>query len=171
MLQLEDEIQNKVQNEVDRSQREFYLREQMKAIQTELGEGDIFLRDIAELREKIETAELPEEARKVAVKEMERLIQMPSMAPEVGIIRTYLDWILELPWTVQTEDNLDVDHAAKVLEAKSFWPERCQRPHSGIYRGAQLEAEEASPADPVFRGAARDGQNLTGSFDCRGVRA
>ena len=120
VLQLEDEIQNKVQNEVDRSQREFYLREQMKAIQTELGEGDVFLRDIAELREKIDTVELPEEARKVANKEIERLMQMSSMAPEVGIIRTYLDWILELPWTYLTEDNLDVDHAAKVLEENHF---------------------------------------------------
>ena len=98
-MQLEDEIQNKVQNEVDRSQREFYLREQMKAIQTELGEGDIWMRDIAELREKIEKTELPDEARKVAVKEVDRLTQMPSMAPEVGIIRTYLDWILDLPWS------------------------------------------------------------------------
>ena len=120
VLQLEDEIQNKVQNEVDRSQREFYLREQMKAIQTELGEGDIWMRDIAELKEKIEKTFLPEEARKVALKEIDRLTQMPSMAPEVGIIRTYLDWILELPWDKTTEDNLDVKHAAKVLEQNHF---------------------------------------------------
>lgn len=120
VLQLEDEIQSKVQNEVDRSQREFYLREQMKAIQTELGEGDIWMRDIAELRERIEKAGLPEEARKVAEKEVERLAQMPSMAPEVGIIRTYVEWILELPWHQQTEDNLDVEHAAKVLDHYHF---------------------------------------------------
>jgi ATP-dependent Lon protease len=120
VLQLEDEIQSKVQNEVDRSQREFYLREQMKAIQTELGEGDIWLRDIAELKEKIEAASLPEEARKVALKEMDRLTQMPAMAPEVGIIRSYLDWILELPWNTITEDNLDVQHAGKVLELNHF---------------------------------------------------
>lgn len=120
VLQLEDEIQNKVQNEVDRSQREFYLREQMKAIQTELGEGDVWMRDIAELREKIEKTALPEEARKVALKEIDRLNQMPAMAPEVGIIRTYLDWISELPWSEMTEDNLDVQHAAKVLDYNHF---------------------------------------------------
>ena len=116
VLQLEDEIQNKVQNEVDRSQREFYLREQMKAIQTELGEGDIWIREIAELRERIEDSTMPDEVRATALKEVDRLTQMPSMAPEVGIIRTYLDWILELPWTNATEDNLDVRHAAHVLE-------------------------------------------------------
>ncbi len=120
VLQLEDEIQNKVQNEVDRSQREFYLREQMKAIQTELGEGDVWLRDLAELKEKIEKTFLPDEARKVAIKELDRLTQMPSMAPEVGIIRTYLDWILELPWDNSTDDNLDVKHAADVLEQNHF---------------------------------------------------
>ena len=120
VLQLEDEIQNKVQNEVDRSQREFYLREQMKAIQTELGEGDVWMRDIAEMREKIEKTELTEEARKVALKEIDRLNQMPAMAPEVGIIRTYLDWILDLPWSELSEDNLDVQHAADVLDQNHF---------------------------------------------------
>ncbi|MBI4926496.1 MAG: endopeptidase La [Anaerolineae bacterium] len=120
VLQLEDEIQNKVQNEVDRSQREFYLREQMKAIQTELGEGDVWMRDVADLKEKLEKTYLPEEARKVALKELDRLVQMPSMAPEVGIIRTYLDWILELPWNETTEDNLDVKHAGDVLEENHF---------------------------------------------------
>lgn len=116
VLQLEDEIQNRVQSEVDRSQREFYLREQMKAIQTELGEGDIFTREIFELRERVIAAQLPDEVRGTALKEVDRLSQMPSMAPEVGIIRTYLDWILELPWAVESEDNLDVANAAKVLE-------------------------------------------------------
>ncbi len=116
VLLLEDEIQNKVQSEVDRSQREFYLREQMKAIQTELGEGDMWAREIAELRLKVESSNLPKEAQTQANKEIDRLMQMPPLAPEVGIIRTYLDWILDLPWHHQTEDNLNVKHAAKVLE-------------------------------------------------------
>ena len=120
MLELEDEIHTRVQSEVDRSQREFYLREQMKAIQTELGEGDIWTRDIKELRQKAETAKLPEEARTTVTKEIERLNQMPPMAPEVGIIRTYIDWILELPWSSASEDNLDVKHAARVLERDHY---------------------------------------------------
>lgn len=120
VLQLEDEIQTRVQSEVDRSQREFYLREHLKAIQNELGEGDIWSREIGELREKIEKAALPEQARNVANRELERLNQIPAMAPEVGIIRTYLDWLLDLPWVKETEDNLDVPHAAKVLEQYHF---------------------------------------------------
>jgi len=116
VLQLEDEIQTRVQSEVDRSQREFYLREQMKAIQNELGEGDIWTHEIAELKEKLDAKKLPEEAQAQALKEIERLNQMPALAPEVGIIRTYLDWIIDLPWNEKTEDNLDVAHAAKILE-------------------------------------------------------
>jgi ATP-dependent Lon protease len=120
VLELEDEIHNRVQSEVDRSQREFYLREQMKAIQTELGEGDIWSRDVSELKQKVEMAELPDEPKLVAFKEIERLNQMPPMAPEVGIIRTYVDWIVDLPWTKRSDDNLDVKHAGKVLDRDHY---------------------------------------------------
>ncbi|MFA5873827.1 MAG: endopeptidase La [Anaerolineales bacterium] len=120
VLELEDEIHSRVQDEVDKSQREFYLREQMKQIQTELGEGDIFTRDLNDLKKKIEAASLPEQARTTALKELERLNQMPPMAPEVGIIRTYLDWILDLPWQESTEDNLDVKHAGRILERDHY---------------------------------------------------
>jgi ATP-dependent Lon protease len=120
VLELEDEIHSRAQSEVDRSQREVYLREQMKAIQTELGEGDIWSRELQELRTRLESANLPEEVQLRAVKEVERLGQMPPMSPEVGILRTYIDWILELPWGQATEDNLDVKHAASVLEKDHF---------------------------------------------------
>jgi len=120
VLELEDEIHNRVQSEVDKSQREFYLREQLKAIQTELGEGDVFTRDVTELREKLDKANLPEEAKATALKEIERLNQMPPMAPEVGIIRTYLDWILDLPWDTFTVDNLDVRNAGTVLDRDHY---------------------------------------------------
>jgi len=120
VLELEDEIHSRVQSEVDKSQREFYLREQMRQIQNELGEGDIFTRDATELKKKVEAAELPDEAKLVALKELERLNQMPPMAPEVGIIRTYIDWIIELPWSNSSPDNLDVKNAAKVLERDHY---------------------------------------------------
>jgi len=120
VLELEDEIHNRVQSEVDRSQREFYLREQMKAIQTELGEGDIWTRDVNELKQKVEKAELPDEPKFVALKEIERLTQMPPMAPEVGIIRTYIDWIVDLPWSKRSDDNLDVKHAARILDRDHY---------------------------------------------------
>ncbi len=116
VLELEDEIHSRAQSEVDRSQREFYLREQLRAIQTELGEGDPWTRELAELRSRVEGVSLPEEVMLRALKEIDRLTQMPPMSPEVGIIRTYIDWILDLPWTNATDDNLDVVHAAKILE-------------------------------------------------------
>jgi ATP-dependent Lon protease len=120
VLELEDEIHSRVQNEVDKSQREFYLREQMKQIQNELGEGDVFTRDAADLKKKLDAANLPEEAKKVAMKELERLNQMPPMSPEVGMIRTYIDWIVDLPWGNSTPDNLDVKNAAKILERDHY---------------------------------------------------
>ncbi|MEJ2597868.1 MAG: endopeptidase La [Anaerolineales bacterium] len=120
VLELEDEIHSRAQSEVDRTQREYYLREQMKVIQSELGEGDPWTREVHDLQLKIEEAGLPEEVKARALKEVERLGQMPPMSPEVGIIRTYVDWILDLPWTKMTEDNLDVSHAAEVLERDHF---------------------------------------------------
>src|ERR687892_715028 len=120
VLELEDEIHSRVQSEVDKSQREYYLREQMRQIQNELGEGDIFTRDVSELKKKIDAANLPDEPKLVALKEIERLNQMPPMAPEVGIIRTYIDWIADLPWSNSTPDNLDVKNAAKVLERDHY---------------------------------------------------
>lgn len=116
VLELEDEIHSRAQGEVDRSQREFYLREQMKVIQSELGEGDMWQREIFEIQERIDAANLPDEVKQRAMKETERLAQMPAMSPEVGILRTYIEWILDLPWTESTNDNLDVAHAAQVLE-------------------------------------------------------
>ncbi len=120
VLELEDQIHSRVQREVDRGQREFYLREQMKAIQTELGESDPVTRDLNELHEKITAKQLPAEVLAKAEKELERLNQMPSQAPEVGIIRTYLDWLIDLPWNEVSTDNLDVPHAAEVLDARHY---------------------------------------------------
>lgn len=120
VLELEDKIHTRAQSEVDRTQREFYLREQMKAIQSELGEGDIWSREIQDFRTRVESAILPEEVQVRAIKEVDRLAQMPPMSPEVGIIRTYIEWILELPWSETTEDNLDVTNAAKVLEKDHY---------------------------------------------------
>ncbi|HEX7973917.1 MAG TPA: endopeptidase La [Anaerolineales bacterium] len=116
VLELEDEIHTRAQSEVDRTQREFYLREQMKAIQTELGEGDPWMREVSEIQARVQQAKLPEEIQSRALKEVERLGQMPPMSPEVGILRTYIEWILDLPWTEMTDDNLDVRHAGQILE-------------------------------------------------------
>jgi ATP-dependent Lon protease len=126
VLEMEDEIHSKVHQEVDRSQREHFLREQMRVIQGELGETDIFAQELTELRESVEKKELPPEARAKVEKELARLASMPPMAPEIGIIRTYLDWILELPWLEKSDDNLDVRHAAKVLAADHYGLEKAK---------------------------------------------
>ncbi len=120
MLQLEEQINSQVQQEVDRNQRELYLREQMRVIQSELGETDVFQQEVVDLRTKIDSAQMPKDIHEKAIKEISRLQMMPPMAPEVGIIRTYLDWLIDLPWTKATDDNLDIDHAAKVLNEEHF---------------------------------------------------
>ena len=120
VLDLEHHIQHEVQKEVDKSQREYYLREQLKAIQHELGEDDPQTREGKDLRAKIDAAGMPEEVYKKAVDELERLQLMPAMAPEVGIIRTYLDWLVTLPWTLQTTDHLNIGNAARTLAANHY---------------------------------------------------
>ncbi|MBC7259636.1 MAG: endopeptidase La [Chloroflexi bacterium] len=120
VLELENRIHTEVQKEVDRSQREYFLREQIKAIQQELGETDTQTMEIAELREKIAQAGMPEEVRARAEKELQRLAEMPPMSPETTVIRTYLDWLIDLPWSQQTEDNLDVENAARILESRHY---------------------------------------------------
>ena len=171
VLELEDQIHSRVQREVDRGQREFYLREQMKAIQTELGEGDPLTREINELREKIAAKDFPEETRLKAEKELERLNQMPLQAPESGIIRTYLDWLLDLPWNEISPDNLDVVHAGKVLDAQHYGLPKAKERISGIHRGAQTGGQRDAQSHLVLRGAAGHGQNLAGQIHRRSTGA
>jgi len=120
VLELEDRIHSQVQQELDKAQREYFLREQMKIIQSELGEGDVYTQEVNELRERVAEIELPEEARTRADKELGRLASMPPMSPETGMIRTYLDWLIELPWSETTKDNLDVKHVEQVLESRHY---------------------------------------------------
>jgi ATP-dependent Lon protease len=113
-------IQNQVQSEMDRGQREWFLRQQLKAIQDELGEQDPAEAEVAELREQLEQAGLPEEVRKQADRELSRLEKLPQAAAEHGVIRSYLEWIAELPWSVSTNDDLDLAHAREVLDADHY---------------------------------------------------
>jgi ATP-dependent Lon protease len=120
VFELGTKIQSQVQSEMEKGQREFFLRQQMKAIQEELGEGDPEQAEIRELRERVESADLPEETRKAVDRELARLERLPSAAAEYGVIRTYIDWILSLPWSQTTEDNLDLPHARQVLDEDHF---------------------------------------------------
>ncbi|MFL5899573.1 MAG: endopeptidase La [Solirubrobacterales bacterium] len=120
VVQLGTQIQSQVESEIDKGQREFFLRQQLKAIQDELGEGDEQQAEVNELREKIEAAKLPEHAQKAADRELSRLEKLPPAAAEHGVIRTYLEWLTELPWSVQTEDDLGIPHAREVLDADHY---------------------------------------------------
>jgi ATP-dependent Lon protease len=120
VVELGSKIQSQVQSEMEKGQREFFLRQQLKAIQEELGEGDEQQAELAELRGQIEDKNLPEDTRKAADRELARLEKLPPAAAEYGVIRTYLDWILSLPWSETTEDNLDLQHARQVLDEDHY---------------------------------------------------
>ncbi|HEU5326007.1 MAG TPA: endopeptidase La [Candidatus Limnocylindria bacterium] len=115
VLELKGRIQSEVKSEMDKTQREYILREQMKAIQKELGEDDPAVAEANELRERVEQSAMPEEVKEKALKEVDRLSRIPSASPEQGVIRTYVDWLVSLPWGVETDDNLDLEEVERVL--------------------------------------------------------
>ncbi len=146
VLELEYSIHDKVQQEVDRSQREFYLREQMRAIQTELGEIDLGTAELRDLEEKLAQIEMPEEVQAKAKKELGRLKAMPPGSPETAMVRTYLDWLLDLPWADATDDNLDIGQVGKALDAN----------HYGLPKAKErileyLAVRKLSPGKPTSR--------------------
>jgi ATP-dependent Lon protease len=120
VLQLGQKIQNEAKSEIEKVQRDYFLREQLKAIQKELGEQDEQALEIEEFRKKIDEAKLPPEPEKQANHELDRLSRLPTAAAEYGVIRTYLDWLVSLPWSVGTEDNLEIGNARKILDTDHF---------------------------------------------------
>ncbi|MBE3578774.1 MAG: endopeptidase La [Caldanaerobacter subterraneus] len=120
ILKIEREINAKVRSQIDKLQKEYYLREQLKAIKAELGETEDFDSEIEEYERKIEEKDLPEEVRKKAKEELKRLSKMPPGSAEASVVRTYLDWILELPWNYETEDILDLKRAQRILDEDHY---------------------------------------------------
>ncbi len=120
VLQLGQKIQNEAREEIEKVQREYFLREQLKAIRKELGEKDEQSVEVEEFRKKIEEAGMTEEAKKLATRELDRLSRLPVAAAEYGVIRTYLDWLVSLPWAETTDDNLDIAHARKILDEDHY---------------------------------------------------
>ncbi len=120
VLEIERKINLRVRKQMEKTQKEYYLREQMKAIQHELGEKDERMAEAEEYREKIAEAQLPEDVEEKAIKEVERLEKMPPAASEGIVIRTYLDWLLELPWARETADRLDLDRAEEILDEDHY---------------------------------------------------
>src|SRR5213082_2074665 len=120
VVELGSKIQSQVQSEMEKGQREYFLRQQLKAIQDELGEGDAEQAEVNELRDRLAELELPEEVRKAVDRELGRLEKLPSAAAEYGVIRTYLDWIATLPWNKTTQDNLDLVRAREILDEDHY---------------------------------------------------
>ncbi len=154
VLELGQKIQSEAREEMEKAQREFFLRQQMKAIQRELGEEDEQQREIEEYRQKIEAAGMPEEAKKEALRELARMEKMPPQAAEYWVIKTYLDWLVELPWNKLTEDNLDIEHARKVLDEDHYDLEKVKERILEYLAVRKLVKERGIEANPEERGAA-----------------
>jgi ATP-dependent Lon protease len=127
VLELSDKIQNQVKANIDKSQREYFLQEQMKAIQKELGQVDDKAAEIEQLREKINAAGMPDKVKEETLHELSRLEKIPTVSPEYSVIRTYMDWMVELPWSKSTLDKIDVNLAQKILDEDHFDLEKVKR--------------------------------------------
>jgi ATP-dependent Lon protease len=120
VVELGHKIQSDIQREMEKNQREFYLRQQLRAIQEELGEADPQQAETNELRKKIEDAKMSEDVRKAADRELDRLSKVPTASPEYSVIRTYLDWLTQLPWSISTSDQIDIAHARTILDEDHY---------------------------------------------------
>ena len=163
-FELGAKIQSQVQSEMEKSQREYFLRQQLKAIQDELGEGDPDQAELTELRRQLDEAGLPEEADRQARRELDRLTRLPSAAAEYGVIRTYLDWILSLPWNVTTEDDLDLRRAQTHPRRGSLRPREGQGADRRVPRRLEAEARSLRP-DSLLRRPTRRRQDLPRPVD------
>jgi ATP-dependent Lon protease len=145
VLELGNKIQSQVKEDMDRTQREYYLREQLKAIKKELGELDEHSTEIKELKEKIKKAKMPPEALAVAEKELDRLAKIPPASAEYTVARTYLDWLAELPWSETTVDNLDIDNAQKTLDEDHYDLEKVKKRILEYLAVRKLKADMKGP--------------------------
>jgi len=127
VLELSQKIQKQVKDEIDKSQREYYLKEHLKAIQKELGEIDHRTGEFTELREKITAAKMPENVEKEALRELGRMERIPQASPEYSVSRDYIEWLCEMPWSVGTTDNLDINRAARILDADHYDLEKVKK--------------------------------------------
>jgi len=120
VVELGHKIQSDIQREMEKNQREFYLRQQQRAIQEELGELDPQQAEATELRQKIDAAKMPEEVKKAADRELERLAKVPQASPEYSVVRSYLDWLVQMPWAVETADHIDIAKAREILDEDHY---------------------------------------------------
>ena len=154
VLKVREKINTQVQEEMGRNQREYVLRQQLKAIKEELGELDEGGGDLDEFKEKITKAKMPAEAEKVARKQLERLKVMQPSSAEYTVTRTYLEWLVELPWSISTEDKLDIEEARDSPRRGPLRPREGEEAHPRVPGGAQAQERQEGP-DPVPRRARR----------------
>ena len=145
VLELGSKIQSEVQGELNKTQRHYYLREQLKAIKKELGEYEDESTEIEELRQKLVQCKMPEEVHKVAEKELNRLARMSPMASEYTVSRTYLDWLLEMPWSKKTKDSLEIKEAEHILEEDHYGLEKVKKRILEYLAVRQIKAEMKGP--------------------------
>ena len=168
VAEVESKIQSEVKGELDKRQREFILREQLKAIQKELGEGDI-TPELSELKKRLDEADLPEAAGKEADREMQRLLTIPSISPEYQVARTYLEWLADLPWKINTEDNLDIDRAEKILNEDHYGLEKVKQRILDFLAVRQLRAGETRGPILCFVGPPGTGKTSLGQSISRAL--
>jgi ATP-dependent Lon protease len=176
VLELGQQIREEAQSEMEKTQREYYLRQQLKAIQKELGEGDMGS-ETEDYRRKIDEANLPEEAHKEAERELDRLGQMNPQSAEAGVIKTYLDWLTDLPWNGLSEDNLDLAHAEQVLEEDHYGLEKVKERileflavrKLRLERGVEDEGDDRSAAILCFVGPPGVGKTSLGRSIARAL--
>jgi ATP-dependent Lon protease len=145
VLELSEQIQSKVRGQMEQSQREYYLREQMKAIRNELGDADSNRSAIDKYRERVDAAQMPEPVRKEADRELERLESIPQASPEYSLTMDFLDWLCEIPWSVETEDTLDLEHAQTVLDEDHYDLEKVKRRIIEFLAVRQLKKDTRGP--------------------------
>jgi len=175
VLRLTHEIDQQTKEKMDERQREYLLREQLRTIQKELGEGDDTGAEIDELRQKVEEAGMPEEARDHAVKELKRLERMPEAAAEHSMVRTYLDWFIELPWSKLDDENIDIKRARQVLEEDHYGLDKIKRRILEYLAVRKLNPEGRSPilcfVGPPGVGKTSLGQSIARALGLKFVRA
>ena len=167
MLQVERKIRNRVKRQMEKTQREYYLNEQMKAIQRELGDGDEGREDIAELEDRIKNTKLSKEAKTKAEAELKKLRQMSPMSAESTVVRNYLDWLLSLPWGVKKKVKKDIDAAQVVLDEDHYGLDKV-KDRILEYLAVQARTQQAARPDPLPRWPSRRRQDLARQIDRQG---
>jgi len=174
LLELGHKIQSQVQSELNKNQKEFYLRQQLKAIQKELGEGDVRSSEMEELHKRIEEANMPEHARKAADNELERLRIIPPESAEHTVVRTYLEWLVNLPWSTATQDNLDIAHARQILDEDHFDLEKVKERILEYLAVRKLKQDPKGPilcfAGPPGTGKTSLGKSIARALERKFVR-